>query len=101
MDTFDIQSRLRCSFSFTATDGADTEPTSAVCIVNFERQDGTRRSEKIPLSKDDASGRWIGYWDSSTADDGEVDWVAECFGPLTGAIKGSFLLEGNRATGRC
>ena len=101
MDAFDIQNRLRCSFTFTASDGSETEPTSAICTVNYPRPDGTRRSEKITLSKDDASGRWIGYWDSSPAVDGEVDWAAECFGPLTGAVKGTFLLEGNRATGRC
>lgn len=97
MDAFDLKNRLRCSFAFTASDGSATQPTSAICTVNYPKPDGARRSEKIALSKDVASGRWIGFWDSRKATDGEVDWLAECFGPLIGSLKGTFLLEGNRA----
>ena len=97
MDSFDIRNTLKCSFSFTASDGLGATPTAAVCTVEYPRPDGTRKKEKITLVYDNASGRWVGYWDSSSAVEGQVDWLAECSGPLKGSLKGSFILESNGA----
>ena len=97
MDSFDLKNVMRCSFSFTASDGSNTQPSAAVCTVEYPRPDGTRKKEKVTLTYNSTAGRWSGLWDTSSAAPGRVDWLAECSGSLKGSLKGSFLLESNGA----
>lgn len=97
MDSFTRKNLMRISVSFEPIDGSGAEPTSAACSVNYRRKDGKFWSENFPLTKEESTGLWIGHWDSSKAAAGEIDWVAECQGPVMGAVQGTFLLEANRA----
>lgn len=97
MDSFTRKNKLRLTVGFTATDGSGAEPTAAFCTVTYTRKNGKIWSEKFSLTKNPSTGKWSGLWDSKNAGPGEVEWNAECTGPLVGSIDGVFLLEANSA----
>lgn len=97
MDSFIRKNKMLIAVSFAPVDGSSDEPTSAFCHLSYKRKGGKKWSETITLGKNPITGKWTGVWDSSKAEAGEVDWVAESAGPVVGATQGTFLIEANDA----
>lgn len=97
MPVFIRKNLLTISAVFAANDGTDTQPTSVVAYVNYNNRSGQRVTDQITCSYDSTSKEWSGHWDSSNAEQGNVEWMIYGSGALQAAQQGSFQVLANLA----
>ena len=82
--------------SFKASDGSNTEPTTATATISYTDTAGDAQTDEITMVKL-ANGNWRAIWDSSGAAPCTVDWCAEAAGALVAVDQGTFKLVANSA----
>lgn len=82
---------------FVPADGTVTQPTEANAVLKFKNTSGALTQVVIALTYNPTNNNWVGVWDSSSARQGNVDWMIYGDGSLVAAAQGSFQIDANSA----
>lgn len=97
MAVFVRKNALIFTVAFTAADGSSTQPTTAYAVLKFKNLSGAQTQVSISLTYNTTNNNWTGAWDSSAAQQGNVDWVVYGAGNLEAAAQGQFQITANSA----
>lgn len=94
MTNFVRGNTIEFTFTFTDTDGNTAVPDTATLTISY-CSSGSIATATVTLTNN--SNSWEGQWDSSVADDGDVDWHVRTTGATVAAKDGTFFLTANDA----
>jgi hypothetical protein len=98
MSAFVRKNLLVATAVFTAANGNNAlEPSSATLVVNYNDISGVNRTTSIAMTFNAASDDWVGTWDTSVAQQGNVEWLIYGVGTLQAAAQGQFQIQANAA----
>ena len=97
MAVFVRKNALVFTTAFTAADGSATQPSGAWAVLKFKNTSGALTQVVIPLTYSTQNNNWVGAWDSSAAQQGNVDWSVYGDGSLVAAAQGNFQIAANSA----
>lgn len=97
MAVFVRKNLLICTATFSdpANDGA--QPSSVTAYLTFTNRSGVQETDQVSLSFSSATQEWSGEWDSSAAQNSNVDWMVYGSGTLQASAQGSFQIVANTA----
>ena len=95
MTQFIRKNELNFSATFTPVGGGNQVPSAAYLIMAYTNRSGAKQVDEVPLTLSGTA--WVGQWDSSNANPGNVDWMTYCVGAVQAAKQGSFEIKANSA----